>query len=66
MMPSTEHLELILRAVVIAAAVVTTVVTFVGTMTYLVTRERPHPVPGAKAATVREPAPARMPAAVAG
>jgi len=48
-----DHLEIIVRSMVIAAAVVTTVVTVVGTLTYLIFRERTHPTPVARPAVPR-------------
>jgi hypothetical protein len=65
----TDHLEIILGAGVAAAAVMTTVATVVATLTYFVTRERPHPVPAAsrvvpKAAPARDRHAAGVPAAV--
>ena len=67
----TEHLDIIVGAGVIAAAVVTTVVTLVGTTTYLIFRERAHPAPGMptavpKAAAARKEMAADVPTAVAG
>jgi hypothetical protein len=66
----TAHLEIIVGAGVIAAAVVTTVVTVVGALTYLIFRERAHPAPAVptvvpKAAARERPA-SEVPTAVAG
>jgi hypothetical protein len=67
----TDHREIIASAAVVAAFVVTTIATAVGTMTYLIFRERALAPAAAtkvvpKPAAVREPEPVRMPAAVAG
>lgn len=70
-MTTIDHLELIVWSVLIAAASVTTIATVVGTLVYLLTRERHHPVPARPAAVlkvsaVRHQSAAEAPMAVAG
>jgi hypothetical protein len=65
------HLEIIVGAGVIAVAVMTTVATLVGALTYLVTKERAHPTPVAQTTCSRASAApdrqgAEFPAAIAG
>jgi hypothetical protein len=55
-MTMADHLELIARSGLIAAASVTTVATVVGTLTYLLTRERSHPAPARPTAVPKVPA----------
>jgi hypothetical protein len=66
----TDHLEIIVGAGVVAFAVVTTVATTVGALTYLIFRERPIPaaVPRAvpKTPIVHDRHAAEVPATVAG
>ncbi|MBX9579380.1 MAG: hypothetical protein K2X87_03650 [Gemmataceae bacterium] len=70
-MTTADHLELIVWSGLIAAASVTTIATIVGTLTYLLTRERSHPAPARptavpKVPAVRHRAAAEPPVAVAG
>jgi hypothetical protein len=67
----TDHLEIIVGAGVIAAAVLTTVAAVVGTLTYLIFRERAHRAPLTGTAVPRVSAArdrweAEVPTAVAG
>lgn len=70
-MTTLDHLELIVRSVLIAAASVTAIAGVVGGLTYLLTRERHHPAAARPTAVpnvpaVRDRSAAEPPVAVAG